>query len=34
LRADANDYSRLINWNAYDRLVSHGTKTMANGAAG
>lgn len=30
----ANDYSRLVAWNVYDRLVSHGTKTMANGATG
>jgi peptide/nickel transport system substrate-binding protein len=30
----ANDYSRFVAWNVYDRLVSHGTKVMANGALG
>uniref|UniRef100_UPI0035CCAA10 LysR substrate-binding domain-containing protein n=1 Tax=uncultured Caballeronia sp. TaxID=1827198 RepID=UPI0035CCAA10 len=30
----ANDYSRFVAWNVYDRLVSHGTKVMENGALG
>ena len=30
----ANDYSRLVAWNVYDRLVTHGTKVMENGATG
>ena len=30
----ANDYSRLVAWNVYDRLVTHGTKQMENGATG
>jgi peptide/nickel transport system substrate-binding protein len=30
----ANDYARLVCWNVYDRLVTHGTKTMPNGATG
>lgn len=27
----ANDYSRLVAWNVYDRLVTHGTKTLSDG---
>jgi peptide/nickel transport system substrate-binding protein len=27
----ANDYSRMVNWQAYDRLVSHGEKTLPDG---
>lgn len=27
----ANDHSRLVVWQAYDRLVSHGTKVLADG---
>ncbi|MBL26885.1 MAG: ABC transporter substrate-binding protein [Rhodospirillaceae bacterium] len=27
----ANDYTRMIAWNVYDRLVSHGTKTLDDG---
>ncbi len=30
----ANDQSRMVAWNVYDRLVTHGTKTMPNGATG
>jgi peptide/nickel transport system substrate-binding protein len=30
----ANDYTRLVAWNVYDRLVTHGVKTMENGATG
>lgn len=30
----ANDQARMVAWNVYDRLVSHGTKTMPNGAIG
>ena len=30
----ANDYTRLVAWNVYDRLVTHGTKMMPNGAIG
>lgn len=30
----ANDYSRLVAWNAYDRLVTHGVKRLENGAMG
>lgn len=30
----ANDQSRMVAWNVYDRLVSHGVKTMPNGAFG
>jgi peptide/nickel transport system substrate-binding protein len=30
----ANDYARLVCWNVYDRLVTHGMKTMPNGATG
>ena len=30
----ANDYSRLVAWNVYDRLVTHGTKPLENGAVG
>ncbi len=30
----ANDYSRLVAWNAYDRLVTHGVKQLGNGAMG
>lgn len=30
----ANDQARMVAWNIYDRLVSHGTKTMPNGATG
>ena len=25
----ANDHSRMVNWQAYDRLVSHGEKKLA-----
>jgi peptide/nickel transport system substrate-binding protein len=28
----ANDHSRMVSWQIYDRLVSHGEKTLANGA--
>ena len=28
----ANDHSRMVVWQAYDRLVSHGEKTLPNGA--
>lgn len=27
----ANDYSRMVNWQVYDRLVTHGAKTLPNG---
>src|SRR3984893_15373028 len=27
----ANDHSRMVVWPAYDRLVSHGEKTLADG---
>ena len=27
----ANDHSRMVNWQAYDRLVSHGEKKLADG---
>ena len=27
----ANDYTRLVAWNVYDRLVSHGEKTLEDG---
>jgi peptide/nickel transport system substrate-binding protein len=27
----ANDHSRMVNWQAYDRLVSHGQKTLPDG---
>jgi peptide/nickel transport system substrate-binding protein len=27
----ANDYTRLVAWNVYDRLVSHGSKTLEDG---
>ena len=27
----ANDHSRMVTWHAYDRLVSHGEKTLADG---
>lgn len=27
----ANDYSRMVNWQVYDRLVTHGSKTLPNG---
>src|ERR1700712_4585420 len=27
----ANDYSRMVVWQAYDRLVSHGEKKLADG---
>jgi peptide/nickel transport system substrate-binding protein len=27
----ANDYSRMVVWQAYDRLVSHGEKTLPDG---
>lgn len=30
----ANDQTRMVAWNVYDRLVSHGTKTLSNGATG
>lgn len=30
----ANDYSRLVAWNVYDKLVSHGVKQLENGAMG
>lgn len=30
----ANDQTRMVAWNVYDRLVTHGTKTMPNGATG
>ncbi|WP_200841151.1 ABC transporter substrate-binding protein [Geminicoccus flavidas] len=30
----ANDQSRMVAWQVYDRLVSHGTKKMPNGAQG
>jgi peptide/nickel transport system substrate-binding protein len=30
----ANDQARMVAWNVYDRLVTHGTKTMPNGATG
>jgi peptide/nickel transport system substrate-binding protein len=29
-----NDQSRMVAWNVYDRLVTHGTRTMPNGALG
>lgn len=29
-----NDQSRMVAWSVYDRLVTHGTKTMPNGALG
>jgi peptide/nickel transport system substrate-binding protein len=28
----SNDYTRLIAWNVYDRLVSHGTTTLEDGS--
>jgi peptide/nickel transport system substrate-binding protein len=28
----SNDYTRLIAWNVYDRLVGHGTMTLENGS--
>jgi len=28
----ANDHSRMVVWQAYDRLVSHGEKNLADGA--
>ena len=28
----ANDHSRMVAWHVYDRLVSHGEKTLPNGA--
>ena len=28
----SNDYTRLIAWNVYDRLVGHGTKTLEDGS--
>lgn len=30
----ANDQSRMVAWNVYDRLVTHGTKTLPSGATG
>ncbi len=30
----ANDQARMVAWNVYDRLVSHGSKTLPNGATG
>ena len=27
----ANDHSRMVVWQAYDRLVSHGEKTLPDG---
>ncbi|HWJ73963.1 MAG TPA: ABC transporter substrate-binding protein [Kaistia sp.] len=30
----ANDQARMVAWSVYDRLVTHGTKTMPNGATG
>jgi peptide/nickel transport system substrate-binding protein len=27
----ANDHSRMVNWQAYDRLLSHGEKKLADG---
>src|SRR5450631_3283773 len=27
----ANDHSRMVNWQAYDRLVSHGEKRLPDG---
>lgn len=27
----ANDYSRMVNWQVYDRLVTHGAKTLPDG---
>ena len=30
----ANDQARMVAWSVYDRLVSHGVKTMPNGALG
>ena len=30
----ANDQARMVAWNVYDRLISHGVKTMPNGALG
>src|SRR3954465_14161946 len=27
----ANDHSRMVTWHAYDRLVSHGEKTLPDG---
>ena len=27
----ANDHSRMVNWQAYDRLVTHGEKTLPDG---
>src|SRR4051794_3363429 len=30
----ANDQARMVAWNVYDRLVTHGTKTLPNGALG
>jgi len=27
----ANDYTRMVAWNVYDRLVRHGTKTLEDG---
>ncbi|SNB75410.1 peptide/nickel transport system substrate-binding protein [Arboricoccus pini] len=32
--AAANDYTRMVDWQIYDRLVSHGTKQLPNGAIG
>lgn len=32
LTPTSNDYTRLIAWNVYDRLVSHGTKTREDGS--
>lgn len=29
----ANDYSRMVNWQVYDRLVTHGSKVLPNGTA-
>ena len=30
----ANDQARMVAWSVYDRLVTHGTKTLPNGALG
>jgi len=27
----ANDYSRMVNWQVYDRLVTHGSRVLPNG---
>jgi len=32
LTPTSNDYTRLIAWNVYDRLISHGTKTLEDGS--